>query len=259
MLGQYKKWNFKTSLGETSYQLSNAEDMRHKLVNLFKRAESMSASILNYGASKQEDQQPPEITNDQLKLQRNIRYFIVNYLRENSFNLAQLPSREEYEILVKQRERFMIEEARRNEAELARQRRQVNEKLASANRPVKFTKNTVTIDNSNGWIASQGGRKEELELDPDGVDSNAAPDAEALRIQIQLVEGYIEDALKANRTEEAELLKTNLNELLTCLANLNWFISILSILGSIDLYHIDFLNGWEVFFFLRLFIFVLVF
>lgn len=67
-----------------------------------------------------------------------------------------------------------------------------------------------------------GSRKDELELDRDsGGDSNTPPDAEALRIQIQLVEGYLEDALKANRREEAQLLQKNLNELLTCLANLN--------------------------------------
>lgn len=243
------------SLGETSFQLSNAEEMRHKLVKLFKQAESLSASILNYGnedsdqpstptakqPNQQQQKQKPSL--DQLKLQRNIRYFVINYLRENSFNLAQLPSGDEYAVLVKQRERFMIEEARRNEAELARQRRQINERLAATagasggsgtagsfgrSAAVKFNKNnTVTIDNSNGWIASQSARKDELELGDDGSmgggagGSNGTPDAEALRIQIQLVEGYIEDALKANRSEEAQLLKANLNELLTCLANLD--------------------------------------
>lgn len=224
-----------SSLGETTYQLSSGEEMRHKLVNLFKRAESLSATIFNHGmttpkedaAAQPSQQQQP--SNDQIKLQRNIRYYIVNYLRENSFNLAQLPTSEEYGVLVKQRERLMIEEARRQEAELARQQRQIIERVAAtSNRTtrqqqqegaIKFKKNTVTIDNSNGWIASQGGRRDELEIEENA--SNASADAEALRIQIQLVEGYIEDAVKANRTEEAELLKANLNELLTCLANLN--------------------------------------
>lgn len=224
-----------TSLGETTYQLSNAEDIRHKLVNLFKRAESMSASILNFGVTTSDQKtSPSQPSHDQLKLQRNIRYFIINYLRENSFNLAQLPNGDEYSVLVKQRERFLIEEAVRNEAELARQRRQINERIAATNggnrsggvsgatssSSIKYSKNTVKIDNSNGWIASQGARKDELDLDENG-DANAPPDADALRIQIQLVERYIEDALKANRTEEADLLRANLNELLTCLANLN--------------------------------------
>ena len=199
----------------------------------------MSASILNFGVttSDQKTSSPSQPSHDQIKLQRNIRYFIINYLRENSFNLAQLPNGDEYAVLVKQRERFLIEEARRNEVELARQRRQINERIAATNggnnrsggvsggtstssSTTKYSKNTVRIDNSNGWIASQGARKDELELDENG-DANAPPDADALRIQIQLVEGYIEDALKANRTEEADLLRANLNELLNCLANLN--------------------------------------
>lgn len=149
--------------------------MRHKLVNLFKRSEALSAAILNYGVvaakkdnetdTKQQNQhQQQQPSNDQLKLQRNIRYFVINYLRENSLNLAQLPTSDEYSLLVKQRERFMIEEARRNEAELARQRRVMDERVANNRRQqqnqssaVRFNKNaSVSIDNTNGWIAPQG-------------------------------------------------------------------------------------------------------
>lgn len=144
--------------------------MRHKLVNLFKRSEALSAAILNYGVvaakkdNETETKQQSQPSNDQLKLQRNIRYFVINYLRENSLNLAQLPTSDEYSLLVKQRERFMIEEARRNEAELARQRRVMDERVANNRRQqqnqstaVRFNKNaSVSIDNTNGWIAPQG-------------------------------------------------------------------------------------------------------
>lgn len=213
--------------------------MRHKLVTLFKRAESLSSSILNHGISSSttdaaaSPQQSPQPTppNDQLKLQRNIRYFVINYLRENSFNLAQLPSADEYALLAKQRQRFAMEEARRNELEQARQKQQLlmQTSVTNSNR-IKYSKKreNVSIDNSNGWIPQGVKRGELLEDVVDGGGGEMAAngemtnsDTEALRIQIQLVERYLEDAVKANKKEEAELLRANLNELLTTLANMN--------------------------------------
>ena len=41
----------------------------------------------------------------------------------------------------------------------------------------------------------------------------------ALRIQIQLVEGYLQEAVKHKKHEEAKLLQQNLNELLNELVN----------------------------------------
>jgi hypothetical protein len=49
--------------------------MRHKLIKLFQQIESISGSVLKNGNDGSETS---TITNDQLKLQRNIRFQAIN-------------------------------------------------------------------------------------------------------------------------------------------------------------------------------------
>lgn len=128
--------------------MSNAEEMRSKLVQLFKQAESLSDQILKFdfidgkasshqqssdkGAKKQ-----PALKRDQMRLQRSIRMSTINYLKEHSLTIGQLPTREVYQGLKAQRQAYMQEEMNRVEREqqlqkrqldeVARQRRQMNE------------------------------------------------------------------------------------------------------------------------------------
>lgn len=236
-------------MGETTYQLSQAEDARHKLIKLFKRLETISSSILNYqigggGSDSAADSMPMKISNDQLKLQRQIRYYAISFLRENSLNMAQIPNAEEYEKLKSQRQLYVNEELKRSELERRRQTQQINDKMAK----VKFNrkKENISIDNANGYIPSINANQFlEDQSDPDGDDQSTnssyqdangkssgpgagatpnSPDEDkknALRIQIQLVEAYLDDAIKKNKKSEADILRKNLNELLTSLANLN--------------------------------------
>jgi hypothetical protein len=223
--------------------------MRHKLIKLFQQIESISGSILKY--------EPTSESHDQLKLQRNIRFFAINYLKEHSFTLSSLPTPDEYAKLKAQRQIYLVEEMRRTELEQLKQQKQINERAAklqtqtrsnelnsnSSNFNLK-NKNTktfdpkITVDNSNGWIPSFN---RDLLLDENDFDdsnedeifegsdstsikskkSNTGVSEEdrALRIQIQLVESYLKDARRHNKKDEINALEQNLNELLNNLVN----------------------------------------
>lgn len=151
-----------------------------------------------------------------MKLQRNLRFHAVNYLKEYSFQLPQLPSSEEYERLSQQRQRYLIEEKRRAEDE----QRKVDELLAKkmnggggghrrqASNTAQPSNKGVSIDNVNGWIPSRPSVND---------NSTKSVDNDALRIQIKLVESYLNDAIKHNKMDEARMLEQNLNDLLDSL------------------------------------------
>ena len=222
--------------------------MRHKLIKLFQQIESISGSVLKNGNDGSETS---PITNDQLKLQRNIRFQAINYLTEHSFNLSALPTPDEYAKLTSQRKLYLIEEMKRAELEQSKQKKEI---LAKLNKPktshssdLNNNKNAakISIDNTNGWIPQID--KQALMLDADEDDLNNDDDAsnendweaddgtrsvtskksssqlseqdKALRIQIQLVEGYLKDAQRQNKPDEVNLLQRNLNELLNMLVN----------------------------------------
>ena len=76
------------SSGEAIYQLTNAEEMRLKLIKLFQQAEMLSGLILNFVHDKEaqkspntDNKQQNTLMKDQLKLQRSIRVNIINYLK----------------------------------------------------------------------------------------------------------------------------------------------------------------------------------
>jgi len=223
--------------------------MRHKLIKLFQQIESISGSILKY--------EPTSESHDQLKLQRNIRFFAINYLKEHSFTLSSLPTPDEYAKLKAQRQVYLVEEMRRTELEQLKQQKQINERAAKLqtqtrsnevnsnssnfslkNRNTKTFDPKITVDNSNGWIPSFN---KDLLLDENDFDdsnedktfegsdstslkskkSNTGVSEEdrALRIQIQLVESYLKDARRHNKKDEINALEQNLNELLNNLVN----------------------------------------
>lgn len=79
----------------------------------------------------------------------------------------------------------------------------------------------MSIDKSDGWLPNvksfhkqETFAENETEGNSDRNDNNLSVQDKALRVQIQLVESYLEEALKQNKYEEADLLQKNLNELL---------------------------------------------
>jgi hypothetical protein len=69
------------------HHLSTAEEMRNKLIRLFQSLEVMSGRLAKYDNSAD----PNVNKKDQLKLQNALRYFAINFLKDHSFSLGQLP------------------------------------------------------------------------------------------------------------------------------------------------------------------------
>jgi hypothetical protein len=210
---------------------------------MYQQIDTISNSILRNGINQESadannNSSAITVSNDQFKLQRNLRLHAVNYLKEYSFTLPQLPSTKDYEQLKSRRQLHLMEEMKRHEMEQLRQRKQIDDQVArnqnKAKRQIPGQKN-VTIDNVNGWIPS----KPNIIIDEcDQVSMNSASGTvnensddrtslsdrqldsdknHAIRIQIQMVEGYLNDAIKHNKIDEARILEKNLNDLLDSL------------------------------------------
>ncbi len=248
----YTKMAESLNFGEAIYQLRSAEEMRLKLIKHYQTLEILSAQLLKHEADK--------ASPDQLKLQRNIRFQSINFLKEYSFTLSQLPTSEVYFKLKAQRELRLQEELRRVELEQLKQDQEIRKRIKSNNNPTGSNKTkfpSISIDNSNGWMPSSvkallldDSQSAEEDDDYDNNDDNEDTEEEktldlnkkkevgddnksisshkkkessekekALRVQIQLVEKYLDDALKQNKHDEATLLRKNLNELLNSLVD----------------------------------------
>lgn len=226
----YTKMAESLCCGEALYQLGNAEDIRNKLIKLFQQIEIVSASIQKYGVegTSTDGAIVSKISNDQFKLQRNIRFFAINYLREHSFNLPSVPSAQEYQKLKSQRQLYLIEEMKRTELEQNKQRKKLDDQAAKNRQQTAVKKQqSISVDNSNGWIPAikpnflvdeTAESQNEINSQTEEEDGKSG-EQNALRIQIQLVEAYLNDALKQKKFDEANILQQNLNELLTTLAN----------------------------------------
>ena len=220
------------------YQLEQAEEMRMRLIRLYQQIESLSGKILKHNAQPddtttatkgQADNANNRVT-DHFKLQRNIRMYAIGFLKEYSFSLPTLPARELYEQLKQRRQAHLL-------AEMEQQRAASQLRRSHAPRPLP-TK--IIVDNSNGWVAGGGGISgiggdgessagDGSSSSGDNESSDGAGGAgagggseerSALRIQIQLVESYIREAKKHNKTNEVEILERNLNELLNALVDI---------------------------------------
>ncbi len=108
--------------------------MRSKLIKLFQQTETLSGLILNFAPDKvnqklsnNNDKKQPSLVKDQLKLQRNIRAYVVNYIKENSYKLSQLPSREVYSVLKIQHQQLLQEQMKRNEKDMIIQKNKFEE------------------------------------------------------------------------------------------------------------------------------------
>ena len=114
--------------------------MRSKLLKLFQQCEHLSGLILKFV--------PENKTNrDHLKLQRNIRLTIINYLKEHSFTLSQLPCLDVYLTLKAERQlltRIEEEELTRVQKELVNRQQINSQKILQQN-----TGFTDRVNNAN--------------------------------------------------------------------------------------------------------------
>jgi hypothetical protein len=171
-----------TSAGETVHSLKSAEEMRGKLLKMYQKIDLLSNSIMMHGSGQQAQTQ---ISNEQMRLQKNIRVHAINYLKEYSFKLTQLPSIDEYEKLKEQKRKLLVED-------LEREKREQQSDV--------YVHNNSRAD--GGWIPSCATVSQDKHMTTNPIE-----------IQINIVKKYLSEAKKDGRLEEVKILEKNLSEL----------------------------------------------
>ena len=183
-------------------------------------ANLLSNTILNHGTQKSQSSDNPQqpviissVPRDQLKLQKNIRIYAINYLKEFSFTLSILPTKEEYEKLVEQKRQLLLEEIQRESLEKLRlyEIDAKKQQLKGGNYSSGAAQGGTFINNSDGWVPTVNNNNFE----------NHNNDNDPIKLQIQVVENYLIEARKQGRHEEIEIFENNLKELKSIISNRN--------------------------------------
>ncbi|XP_014790585.1 rabenosyn-5 [Octopus bimaculoides] len=197
------------SNGESTYSLNEANQLRCQLLKLYEYIDIISKKILTLGVNNETS--PPL---RQLYLQRAIRTFSSNFLKENLSGIQQLPSQEEYEKMknshtVEMQQKFALE---RKEAMLAQEQEQ--QKSSTDSSTSSFSQHrqhhspsqedaSRTETNGNigkGWKPSE-------------ISSYSQNTNDPMLQQIEIICGYIKQAKQAQKFDEVEMLEQNLQEL----------------------------------------------
>ncbi|CAG2122703.1 unnamed protein product, partial [Medioppia subpectinata] len=105
--------NDSLSLGETNYNLTDAQELKLKLTKLAENVDSISRKIATHGT---QEERPPHPK--QLQLQNSIRSSVTHFLRQTMLGLPTLPTPDELKKLQDQR-RAEIEKRIQFEKQLA--------------------------------------------------------------------------------------------------------------------------------------------
>jgi hypothetical protein len=209
--------------GEALYTLTQAKETRDNLLRQFRRIGILCDDIVkNQSTSK-----------DQNKLKTNIRNFAINYLKENSFNLPNLPTQQEYIKLRNDKQYLLQQEMKRLELIQLEQRERINDHIIRTQRGKNQSTSSkqppkISIEQSKGWTSNFKPTLTDDQISQNGDNTHSFNPFEeqdfddvkkALTIQIKVVQGYLAEALKQKKYEEAELLKQNLKELENNLQN----------------------------------------
>ena len=130
--------------------------------------------------------------------------YAINYLKEFSFTLSILPTADEYEKLVEQKRKFLLEEIQRESLEKLKlyemdaKRQQLKGNYSNTNNSSSTALQGTFINNSDGWVPTMNN---EIETD------------DPIKLQIKVVENYLEEARRQGRYEEIEIFENNLQEL----------------------------------------------
>ena len=116
--------------------------------------------------------------------------YAINYLKEFSFTLSILPTADEYEKLVEQKRKFLLEEIQRESLEKLKlyemdaKRQQLKGNYSNTNNSSSTALQGTFINNSDGWVPTMNN---EIETD------------DPIKLQIKVVENYLEEARRQGR------------------------------------------------------------
>ncbi|EEB18895.1 Rabenosyn-5, putative [Pediculus humanus corporis] len=203
-LPMYLKMFKSLSMGETIYNLSDAEMIRIKILKAAENIDMLSQKIAILG---QNSESPP--MENQLMLQKAINNAATYYLKEKIVSLPSLPKEEE---IKEAQERRRLEIAKRIEEE-----NRIESSLETVDHPVENkTNKSLPVTKSQGGNTSYGSKEVVVE---DGWTPKVSQSAfgiisdHPIIQQINIIKGYIKQAESANRFEEVTTLQQNLRDL----------------------------------------------
>nr|XP_027202598.1 rabenosyn-5-like [Dermatophagoides pteronyssinus] len=207
------------NIGESTYQLTDAQDLKHKLSKLGEQADLLSRKIETYGLTPSETEQISiqTIPSRQLSLQTSIRRSTIQYLREKLLGLPELPDEKHFEQL-KQQHNQLIEKRIRLEKEMALVEQ---EKFRQRNQQTDMNTTTTNIQiglNEDGFCPEQPNNPNHFKQ----WQTNIFDEKERYAIlseqnpiiqQMNIIRLYIKQAKNDHRYEEVTMLEENLREL----------------------------------------------
>jgi rabenosyn-5 len=207
----YYKMCYSFSLGESNYNLTDAQDLRIKLMRMAETIDRVSRKIVSLGEN---DIPLPSPT--QMQVQAKIRLSATHYLRENMIGLASLPSQEEL-IKVQEERRLEIERKIKLEKQQALEEQAKHSRSSSPTSSRRLMPATVRLESSSsnvsfelvspdtGWGPETSDRNQKK--------SNRYDEVDPVLFQIRQVQSYIKRAREEHRYDEVNMLETNLKEL----------------------------------------------
>lgn len=199
LLSIYDSMAESLNLGESTYQLQDAIEVKNKLTRLGEETDHISRKIETYDVSKTLPSQR------QLSIQTLIRRSTILYLRDNLLALNELPDVEHYERL------------KQSHAELIQRRIQWEKQMALFEQEQFKQKHQVenVVGKKTIIFGDDGFCPQTMTINGNGlnniniIDNNEDPIVQ----QMAIIQSYIEQAKQDHRYEEMRLLESNLKEL----------------------------------------------
>ncbi|GAB1603705.1 rabenosyn-5-like [Argonauta hians] len=194
------------SHGESTYSLNEANQLRCQLLKLYEYIDIISKKILTLGVNSEST--PPV---RQLYLQKAIRTFSSNFLKENLSGIQQLPSQEEYEKMknshtAEMQQKFALE---RQEAMLAQEQEQRRTSIDSSTSSYRQLHSPSRDDDSRTETNGNIGKG----WKPSEISCYSQKTNDPMLQQMEIIRGYIKQAKQAQKFDEVEMLEQNLQEL----------------------------------------------
>lgn len=202
--------------GESQFEFQAACDLRDKITVL--------ESHINYVCGKLAALDPMKLPNiDQSKkcqesiLIENVLRSTVTFLRDKNLTIQKVPAVEEYS-------KLRDEAIRRREQSILKEREYTPLPKMKTSASSDFLSH-VTVSNRNigrstgdtGWVPSMGPVTTSLSSFALSCTMNDDPESKAVEEQMLCIKGYLKQATRDGRIDEARMLKRNLDELEQCL------------------------------------------
>ncbi|XP_014246639.1 rabenosyn-5 isoform X2 [Cimex lectularius] len=186
-MADYRKMCASLNLGESTFSLEAAQELKFSLLKLAENIEALSSKIAILG---KDAEHPPQGL--ELRLQTMIRDATTMYLRNHLLNLPELPTEDEFQ---------KIQEKRRQEITAKIQEEKTKQQIRTpVNHSTKYNGPSPqkALSKGQGWV-------------PETKKRNESDDP--LIEQMNIIRSYIKEAKLAHKNDEVASLEENLREL----------------------------------------------